>query len=77
MLKKKIISVLNGHQYSHSQAGYLSTDEAQAKFLFFIQFYGVNDQTIEFESEYITYEQFADAIFNILADNLFVKHQND
>ena len=69
--------MLNGHQYSHSQAGYLSSDEAQANLIFLIKFYGLNEQTIDFNTDYITYEKFADSIFNILVNHLFVRHQND
>lgn len=73
-LKRKIISVLNGHQYSHSQAGYLTLDEANTHVTFLANFYQApNPSGIEFDSELISYDQFADHIYSNLENYLFVK----
>lgn len=73
-LKKKIISVLNGHQYSHSQAGYLSSDEANAQYSFLAKFYNVPDDLVDFEADYVSYIDFADCVYSNLEKYVFVRH---
>jgi Ca2+-binding EF-hand superfamily protein len=77
-LKDKIISVLNGHQYSHSSAGYLNVDEAKSNFEFLAKFYNIKNEnknsffTIN-QEEFISYSDFADLVYPYLEPYLYVK----
>ena len=83
-LKKKLISVLNGHQYSHATSGYLNMDEAKFNFEFLTKFYNIQqdvnffdlnlEKQVEDEEEDISYSKFADLIYPYLEPYLYVRH---
>lgn len=73
--KTKLANILNGHSHSHQRRGQLNPNEAQAFYSFLRQFYSLNpNEAVQqiFDSNQ-TYKDFADRVYPIFMDSLFVK----